>query len=153
MTIPALPHCHLTTLTLAANLAAIGTTAAGHRGIAPVIGGRFEGERLSGIVLPGADWFLNRPDGALAIDVRLTLRTDDGVSIYLAYQGAMIAAPAVMARFRKGEQLAPEEYALRAVATFECGHERYRWLNDVLAVAIGEQTPTGPIYTIFEIVA
>ena len=150
-----LPHRHVTTLTLSVDFAAIvpiGATAAGHRGIAPVTGGRFEGERLRGAVLPGGkDWFVTRADGTLAIDVRLTLRTDDGASIYLAYRGSMRAVPEVMARFRKGEQLAKGEYALTIIATFECGDERYRWLNDLTAVGVGEQTPGGPIYHLFEI--
>ena len=76
-----LPHRHLTTLTLDvdfARITAVGTTPAGFRGIAPVSGGRFAGERVTGRVLPGHDWFVTRADGALAIDVRLTLETDDG---------------------------------------------------------------------------
>lgn len=151
---PTLPHRHLTTLTLDVDFAgvvAIGATAAGHRGIAPVRGGRFVGERLSGEVVPGHDWFVTRADGTLVIDVRLTLTTDDGAMVYLTYQGTMRADPAAMARFRKGELLAPGDYALQITARFECGDVRYAWLNDLLAVGIGEQTMQGPIYRIFEI--
>lgn len=149
-----LPHRHLTTLSLAvdfANLVRIGAIGTGHRGIAAVKGGRFEGARLSGNVAPGHDWFITRADGCLLIDVRLTLTTDDGASIYLTYQGSMRGSADALARFRKGEQLAPDEYALHVVARFECGDARYRWLNDLLAVGVGEQTPGGPIYRIFEI--
>jgi hypothetical protein len=149
-----LPNTHLTTLTLDVDFAgvvAVGATAAGHRGIAPVRGGRFEGARLSGSVAPGHDWFVTRGDGTLVIDVRLTLTTDDGATLYLVYQGAMRAAPEVMARFRKGAQLAVGEYALQIVARFECGDQRYAWLNDALVVGIGEQTAGGPIYRLFEI--
>lgn len=150
-----LPHRHLTTLTLDVDFAGvtpIGATPAGHRAIAPVKGGRFDGERFSGEVLPGGlDWFVVRTDGTLSIDVRLTLRTDDGASVYMAYRGEMLGPPEAMARFRKGEQLAADEYRLNMVARFECGDERYNWLNQVLAVAVGEQQPTGAIYRIFEI--
>ena len=151
---PPLPHRHLTTLTLDVDFAGVvpvGATGAGQRGIAPVRGGRFEGARLSGSVAPGHDWFVTRADGTLMIDVRLTLTTDDGATIYLAYQGTMRAAPDVMARFRKGEQLAAAEYALTIVPRFECGDPRYTWLNDLPAVGIGEQTPGGPIYHLYEI--
>ena len=151
---PALPHRHLTTLTLDVDFAgvvAIGATAAGHRGIAPVRGGRFEGPRLSGNVAPGHDWFVTRADGTLVIDVRLTLTTDDGATLYLSYQGTMRAAPEAMARFRKGERLAPEDYKLHVVARFECGDPRYAWLNDTIVVGIGEQTLAGPIYRLFDI--
>ena len=149
-----LPNRPLTTLTLDVDFAGvvpIGATTAGHRGIAPVRGGRFEGARLSGSVAAGHDWFVSRSDGSLAIDVRLTLTTDDGATLYLAYTGNMRAAPAVMAKFRKGEQLAAEDYALQIVARFECGDPRYAWVNDALVIGIGEQTPRGPIYRLFEI--
>ena len=113
-------------------------------------GGSFVGERLSGTVLGGADWFVNRTDGVMAIDVRLTLDASDKALIYMAYQGRFLASPEVMARFAKGEMLEPSEYSLAISATFESGHQRYRWLNDVIAVGVGEQTRTGPIYRIYE---
>lgn len=150
-----LPHRLLTTLTLDVDFAGVvpvGNTRAGYRSIAPVTGGSFAGELLSGTVLPGGqDWVVTRADGTLAIDVRLTLRSDDGATIYLTYQGNMLADADALKRFRQGEQLAAGEYRLRAVAKFECGEPRYAWLNDAIAVAIGEQTPTGPIYRIFEV--
>jgi hypothetical protein len=147
-------HKHLTTLSLIvdfAGLQIIGPTPAGLRRIATVTGGRFTGDRLSGAVLSGADWVVNRPDGVMVIDVRLTLKTDDDALIYLTYQGRFLAAPDVMARFAKGAMLDPSEYSLAIRATFECGDDRYVWLNNLIAVGTGEQTATGPVYSIFEI--
>ncbi len=150
-----LAHRHLMTLTLEVGFSAmltIGRTPAGLRRIAPVNGGTFAGDRLNGVVLPGgADWVINRTDGAMVIDVRLTLRTDDGALVYLTYQGRFLAEPEAMARFNKGGMLATGEYSLAIVARFECGDERHAWLNNVIAVGTGEQTRTGPIYTIWEI--
>ena len=149
-----LPHRHLTTLTLAvdyAGIVAIGAVRAGRRGIAPVTGGSFTGERLRGTVRGGSDWFVSIADGPLAIDVRLTLDTHDGAAIYCRYEGRMTAAPEAMTRFRNGALLAPGEYALTTMARFECGDERYRWLEDVIAIGVGEQTPAGPVYTLFEV--
>jgi hypothetical protein len=149
-----LQHRHLITMALTvdfAGLTGIGQTPAGMRRIAPVTGGDFTGERLSGTVLPGNDWVINRPDGVMVIDVRLTLRTDDGAMIYLTYQGRFLAAPDAMARFAKGALLDPGEYSLAIVARFECGDDRYAWLNNVVAVGTGEQTAAGPVYSIFEI--
>ena len=58
--VPSLPHKHLITLRLdvdSVGAAQIGMTPEGRRTIAPVTGGTFQGERLSGKVLPGgADW-------------------------------------------------------------------------------------------------
>ena len=130
----------------------IGTTVHGRRRIAPITGGSFEGERLRGEVLPGgADWVINRPDGAMAIDVRIALRTDDGAAIYCSYQGLFKAAPEVMARFGRGELLEPGEFRLRTVVRFETGAEPYAWLNDLLAIGVGRQTAQGPIYDVFEV--
>ena len=47
--------------------------------------------------------------------------------------------------------LDPSEYSLVITARFECGDARYSWLNDSLAVDTGEQTATGPVYSIFQI--
>jgi Protein of unknown function (DUF3237) len=150
-----LQHSHLVTMTLTvdfAGMVTIGQTPAGLRRIAPVTGGSFVGERLNGQVLPGGnDWLINRADGVMVIDVRLTLKTDDGALIYLSYQGRFLAEPDAMERFAKGIPLDPPEYSLAMVAKFECGDPRYDWLNNVVAVGTGERTATGPIYSIFAI--
>ena len=150
-----LQHRHLITMTLTvdfAGMVSIGQTPAGLRRIAPVTGGTFTGERLNGKVLTGGnDWVISREDGVMVIDVRLTLQTDDGALIYLTYQGRLLAGAEAMARFRKGALLEAQEYSLAIVAKFECGDGRYAWLNNVIAVGTGEQTVTGPVYTVFEI--
>ncbi len=149
-----LRHQHLITLSPIVDFAAIaqiGKTPGGLRRIAPVTGGTFAGARLSGTVLPGSDWVLNRPDGVMAIDVRLGLLTDDGARIYLTYQGRFLAAPEAMARFAKGAILQASEYSLAITAKFECGVESYQWLNDVIAVGTGTQTTAGPVYELFEV--
>lgn len=150
-----LAHRHLITLTLTVDFAgtvSIGKTPAGLRRIAPVTGGHFAGERLSGKVLPGGqDWVINREDGVMVIDVRLTLQTEDGALIYMTYQGRLIADAEAMARFRKGAVLEASEYSLAINARFECGDDRYAWLNNSIAVGTGEQAIDGPIYSIYEI--
>jgi hypothetical protein len=149
-----LPHKHLLTLSLSVGfdaMAIIGNVPAGLRRIVPVNGGQFTGERLNGTVRPGADWVINRPDGMMLIDVRLILDTEDKALIYLTYQGRFRANPENMAKLAKGVLLEPTDYSLAVSAKFECGDEKYSWLNDVVAVGTGEQTASGPIYSIFEI--
>ena len=149
-----LTHKHLLTLTLTVGfdaMTSIGKTPAGLRRIAPVTGGTFSGERLRGTVQGGADWVINRPDGVMLIDVRLAMTTDDGAAIYATYQGRFVAPAEATARFNRGALLDPSEYSLAIVAKFECGDERYRWLNDVIAAGTGEQTKTGPIYSLYQI--
>lgn len=152
--VPILDHRHLFTLMLEvdfAGMTSIGKVPAGRRRIAPVIGGTFAGARLRGVVRPGADWVINRPDGVMLIDVRLVLETDDGALIYLTYQGRFLAAAEVMERFAKGALLDPSEYSLAAAAKFECGNDSYAWLNDCICVASGTQTFAGPVYEFFVI--
>ncbi len=149
-----LSHTPLMMLTLNVGfgeMAIVGKTPAGLRRIVPVTGGTFEGPRLRGAVVGGHDWVINRPDGVMLIDVRLMLETDDGATLYLTYQGRFTAEPDAMRRFSQGGLLEPHEYSLVISAKFECGHDAYTWLNDVVAVGTGEQTATGPIYSIFEI--
>lgn len=151
----ALASRHLLTLELQVafdSMLNIGKTVLGRRRIAPILGGSFEGDRLRGQVLPGgADWVINRPDGAMAIDVRISLKTHDDALIYCTYQGVFKAGPEVMARFNRGELLDESEFRLRTHVRFETGAETYLWLNDLLAIGIGQQTADGPIYTIFEV--
>ena len=149
-----LKHTHLLTMQLTldyAGIKSIGQTPAGLRRIAPVTGGTFTGERLSGTVQGGADWVLHRADAVMVIDVRLTLQTGDDALIYLAYQGRFLAEREAMGRFGKGALLRSEEYSLAMTAKFECGDERYAWLNNAVVVGTGEQTASGPIYTLFEV--
>lgn len=151
---PILPHVHLLTLSIDvdfARVAMIGKTPAGLRRIAQVTGGSFTGDRLHGTVLPGSDWVIHRPDGVMLIDVRLLLKADGGELIYLTYQGRFLAEAEALAKFSAGGQLDPSEYSLAMVAKFECGAERLHWLNNVIAVGSGQQTPTGAVYSIFEI--
>ncbi len=94
---------------------------------------------------------INRADGPMVIDVRMALKTTDLALIYCTYQGVFRASQEVMARFNRGEILEPQEYQLRTVVRFETGAEPYRWLNDTLCIGVGQQTPEGPIYRVFEV--
>ncbi|PYS54777.1 MAG: hypothetical protein DMG13_07010 [Acidobacteria bacterium] len=52
-----------------------------------VVGGRFEGPRVKASVqTPAGDWITNRADGSYRLDVRLTLKTDDGALILVTYK-------------------------------------------------------------------
>ena len=150
-----LPHRHLTTLSLDVDLAgivAIGDTPSGRRIVAPVKGGSFAGERLSGTVLPGgADWVIRRADGNSTIDVRLTLRTDDGATLGLTYTGRFLGAAGSMQRFVAGQPIDASAFSLQTVARVETGDTRYAWLNDAIIIGVGEQTASGPAYQLFDV--
>ena len=130
-----------------------GDTPMGRRRIFQVNGGRFEGPRLRGTVLAdGADWVLLRKDGAMVIDVRLALKTDDGALIAMQYTGLMFGrTPEAQAAMRRGEPVAYESVYVRTTPRFETGSPRYEWLNRVVAVANGHLGGKGGVYHVFEI--
>jgi hypothetical protein len=130
----------------------LGRTPAGDRRIVPVVGGSFEGERLSGTVEPGgSDWILMRPDGAAQLDVRLTLKAADGALIGMTYRGVRHGPSAVIERLNRGEAVDPSEYYFRTAPWFETSAEKYDWLNRIVAVATGHRPPEGPVYEVFEV--
>jgi hypothetical protein len=130
----------------------VGAAPHGTRGIAPIVGGSFEGPRLRGKVLPGGgDWTLLRSDGVLELDLRITLETDDGASIYLTSFGLRHGPPEVLAALARGESVDPSSYYFRTTPRFETSAPQYAFLNQLSAIASGDRRATGPIYTIEEI--
>src|SRR5438132_5788095 len=106
------------------------------RRIGYVTGGRFEGPRLSGDILPGGgNWSTSgeMTPGVAAgtFDARMIFRTDDGAMVYVTYTGRSVIADAVAARFR--DPAAPEvphdDYYIRIAPVFETADPRYAWLN------------------------
>ena len=110
----------------------------GTRLIVPVTGGTFEGPKLKGTALPGADWILVRPDGVSELNVRVTLRTDDDQLIYLTYRGLRFTP--------KGGEL-----YCRTTPIFETGSAKYDWLTKIIAVGVGKNVPGKAAYSIYHI--
>ena len=130
----------------------LGATPQGRRLLFPFKGGRFEGPDLSGEVLTtGGDWLIDRADGAMVLDVRRTLRTDDGHLIYAFYRGLLVAAPAVRQKMERGEPVAADEMYFRTTPVFETGSDKYGWLNRIISVGIGQVTATGVLLTVFKV--
>ena len=131
----------------------IGTVPHGTRRTAPLTGGTFEGPRLRGTILPdsSADWQLLRSDGVLEMDLRFTLRTDDGALISMSAFGLRHGPPDVIAAIGRGEAVDPSTYYFRTMPRFETAHPSYSFLNRLIAVASGDRRPEGPIYTIHEV--
>jgi hypothetical protein len=103
-----------------------------------VTGGSFEGPRLKGrLVPPGGDWAIRRADGSVALDVRVTMQTDDGAHILMAYRGINYTPP--------GGSL-----YLRTTLTFETNAERYLWLNNIVSVGVARR-PAAPGYRVYQI--
>ncbi|HEY3593203.1 MAG TPA: DUF3237 domain-containing protein [Polyangiaceae bacterium] len=130
----------------------IGAAPHGVRVTAPITSGSFDGPRLRGKVLPGGgDWTLLRHDGVLELDLRITLETDDGALIYMASFGFRHGPPEVLAAIGRGETVDPASYYFRTTPRFESSAPKYEFLNRIIAVASGDRRPSGPIYTIDEV--
>ena len=99
----------------------------GGRLIVDVTGARVEGPRLraSMIGTAAADWVTVSADGSIgALDVRATLRTDDGALIYSEYRG----------RVRFGADGVHQVYTS---PRYETGDPRYAWLNGLQCLGKG----------------
>lgn len=130
----------------------LGATPQGNRLIFVVKGGSVEGPKLRGQVLPGGgDWFLLRPDGAGELDVRGTLRTDDGHLIYISYRGILHASAEVFGRLLAGQAVDPGEYYFRTAPMFQTGSDRYGWLNRLVAVGVGRVGPNWVGYHVYAV--
>jgi hypothetical protein len=119
----------------------VGTVTTGERRIVPIAGGRFEGARLRGEILPGgADWQIAATDGTAMLEARYTLKTEDGALIYVRNVGVRHGPAEVLAAIARGEEVDPSKYYFRASPVFETGAERYAWLNRLVAVCSGVRT-------------
>src|SRR5882757_4764944 len=134
----------------------IGSGPFGQRILFGAAGGSFEGPKLRGGVLPGGgDWALVRPDGALTLDVRLTLRTHDDALVQMTYGGRWITPPELRADIAdpvKRYQVDPTQYYFRTNPLFETGAKQYAWLNDIVCVGAGYLVEGGVAYKIARVV-
>ncbi|MGV7241664.1 DUF3237 domain-containing protein [Caballeronia sp. M23-90] len=130
----------------------VGDTPGPFRRVGIVPSGTFVGERLSGTVLDGgSDWQTVRRDGSTTLDVRLILRTDDGVNIMMSYRGVRHGPADVINRLEKGEEVDPASYYFRINPIFEAPAGKYDWLNRVISVGSGHRFAYGPVYSVFEV--
>jgi hypothetical protein len=118
-------------------------------------GGRFEGPKLRGEVLPGGgDWTLFRPDGVMALDVRITLRTHDDALVHMTYGGRWVTPPELRSEIAdpaKRYQIDPARYYFRTNPLFETGAKQYAWLNDIVCMGSGYLIPGGIAYRVSQV--
>lgn len=107
-----------------------GLGSSGERRIVNITGGKFQGPRLSGRVLPGgADRQLVRPDGILLLDALYEMQTDDGTVLTVRNRVKVVHRPGAERRaFSHVDITAPSG-----------AHE---WLNE--AVLVGTAQPPSP---------
>ena len=120
----------------------LGPAPGGERRVVAITGGTFKGDELAGDVLPGgADWQVEWDDGTLSIDAHYALRERAGAIVEVRSQGVRTAAPAVLERLARGDDVEPGDYYFRTAMRFTTGDARLAWLNRVLAVATAARRP------------
>lgn len=147
-----LPVEHLCDLGVDLEPAQLIATPIGARMVFVIRGGRLEGPRLRGEILPGGgDWLVVGSDRIGRVDVRATLRTDDGALIHFA-AGGVVSVPADgLARLAAGERLPFGETYVRTTPRFETADERYAWLGEVVAIGHNELSPDHIDYRIYRV--
>ncbi|MFL2502172.1 MAG: DUF3237 domain-containing protein [Luminiphilus sp.] len=117
----------------------LGSGPKGVRLISDVVSVQVDSDRVKASLATSdaADWLTVSDNGTLGcLDVRFTLKTDDGAYIYVEYSGR--------AEMETGQ--------IATAPTFQTSHEKYLWLNRVQAVAAGVVDDTGLLtYSLYEV--
>ena len=118
----------------------LGSGPKGVRLISDVVSVEVDSDRVKASLATNdaADWLTISDNGTLGcLDVRFTLKTDDGAYIYVEYSGR--------AEMETGQ--------IATAPTFQTSHEKYRWMNGLQAVAAGVVDGSGVlIYSLYEVV-
>ena len=111
----------------------------GARLISDVVAVEVDSDRVKATLATNdaADWLTISDNGTLGcLDVRFTLKTDDGAYIYVEYSG-------------RAEMVTGQ---IATAPTFQTSHEKYLWLNRVQAVAAGLVDDSGLLtYSLYEV--
>jgi len=100
-----------------------------------VTGGWAKGPKINATVIqPAADWIQSMPDASRRLDVRLTLKTDDGALIYVSYNGVILSTQAARDKQMKGEVVTSDDRYCITAPTFRTSHPKYAWLAATQAI-------------------
>lgn len=123
----------------------------GQRRIIPITGGTVTGPRLSGRVLPGADFELIRADGNSVVEAHYGLEAQDGTPIYIRNKGLFVATPDVIAEIDAGKTVAPTQYYFRAVPSFDAPDGPHGWLSDRVFISTCRFSPEVVTIRVYEV--
>jgi hypothetical protein len=95
------------------------------------------------VISGGGDWQVLRDDGVAELEARYTLRTDDGMLIYVRNHALRHGPPNVMTALAAGRPVDPGSYYFRGATFFETSAERYAWITKHIVVCTGHREPAG----------
>lgn len=104
--------------------------------ITKISSGVVSGPNIKGTIQPpSADWVQVLPSGVIRLDVRMLVKTDEGESIYLSYNGVFKNSDESLEKLKKGEEITPQDgwYAF-ATPTFRTSSKKHDYLNGIQAV-------------------
>ena len=118
-----------------------GQVAGQTRRFIPITGGTVSGEHNGTIIAGGADWQTIGPNGVIDLEARYGLLLD-GEAVEVRTTGLRSGSPDVLARLASGAILPGSEYYFRTTVRFYTSSQRLGFLNNLLAIAVGERLPT-----------
>jgi hypothetical protein len=111
----------------------------------PPAGGVLEGPAFHARVIPGGQHqTVVRPDGIGELTVTVTVETVDGCLISLGYSGTVDYGVDGLLRMRRGEW--PSVLPVRTQIRMLTADPRYRWLNRLHCLGVGEVRPSENLY-------
>jgi hypothetical protein len=134
-----------------ADIRHFGRTPYGERRVIDILGGRVEGARLAGRILPGADWQIVWADGTADLTARYGIETDAGARVLVRSDGLRHGSPGVLAALARGENVDPSRYYFRTVMRFEAAHPSVDWLNRIIAIARGTREKNAVHLDVYEV--
>jgi hypothetical protein len=134
-----------------ADIRHFGQTPYGDRRVIDIIGGRVDGPKLKGRILPGADWQIVCPDGTANLTARYGIETDAGARVLVKSDGLRHGPPEVLAALARGEPVEASRYYFRTVMRFEAADPAVDWLNRIIAIARGARDKNAVRLDVFEV--
>ena len=113
-------------------------------------GGWVKGPRIKGTLeAPSGAWVRAMPSGEYRLDVRATIKTDDGALIYLSYDGIIKETKESEAKGARGEVVTFDDHYFVIALTLETSAKKYDWLNSVQCVGkiVEDQSGKNPHVT------
>ncbi len=131
----------------------IGSSARGLRRVVPIEGGRFDGPRISGRVLPGgADWQVVRADDVLDVEAKYTLEASDGTLIMVTNKGVRHGPKEIIEKLAQGVDVDPAQYYFRTSAQFEApSASKHAWLNRAVFIGVAERKARMAVIRFYEV--
>jgi hypothetical protein len=123
------------------------------RGFVAVKGGRIEGPRLEGRVMPqsGGDWPRLWHSGLVEFEAHYLLEAGDGTPIYIHNRGIAHATPATLARIEAGERVEADATYCRVTPRFEVPAGPHEWLARTLFVGTGERRGAQSVFDYYAV--